>query len=114
MFSLITYWLINLRSGGDTFFTYVMWLFLDLVAAESLVVLVSSIFPNFIVALTLVAFANGLWMSVNGFLVPTQTLNVFWRYVFHYIDYQVSSCCADNFEYTFLKLERLTCSVGCL
>ena len=67
-----------------------MWLFLDLIAAESLVVLMSALIPNFVVSLALVAFANGLWMSVGGFLVPKMTLNVFWRYVFHYIDYQVS------------------------
>lgn len=65
-----------------------MWLFLDLVAAESLVVLMSSVFPNFVVSLALTAFANGLWMSVGGFLVPPTILNVFWKYVFHYIDYQ--------------------------
>lgn len=66
-----------------------MWIFLDLVAAESLVVLVTSIFPNFVIALALVAFANGLWMSVGGFLVTPKILNPFWKYVFHYIDYQV-------------------------
>jgi len=66
-----------------------MWLFIDLVAAESLVVLMSSVFPNFVIALALISFTNGLWMSVGGFLVPTHILNVFWRYVFHYIDYQV-------------------------
>ena len=65
-----------------------MWLFLDLVAAESLVVLVSSVFPNFVVALALTAFANGLWMSVNGFMVNPKILNPFWYYVFHFIDYQ--------------------------
>lgn len=65
-----------------------MWLFLDLVAAESLVVLMSSIFPNFVISLALTAFANGLWMSVGGFLVTPTILNVFWKYVFHYIDYQ--------------------------
>lgn len=27
-------------------------------------------------------------MCTGGFLVPPQTLNPFWRYVFHYIDYQ--------------------------
>ena len=27
-------------------------------------------------------------MCTGGFLVPPQQLNVFWRYVFHYIDYQ--------------------------
>lgn len=68
--------------------TWILWLFLDLLAAESLVVLVSSLFPNFVIALALVAFANGLWMSVGGFLHPIPLLNVFWKYVFHYIDYQ--------------------------
>ncbi|KAI4775479.1 putative ABC transporter [Aureobasidium sp. EXF-3400] len=88
LFASVTYWLINFRPDATAFFVHIMWLFLDLVAAESLVVLVSSLFPNFIIALALVAFANGLWMSVGGFLVPTGSLNVFWRYVFHYIDYQ--------------------------
>lgn len=89
LFSIVTYWLIDLRPGASAFFVYVLWLFLDLIAAESLVVLIASLFPNFILSLAMVAFANGLWMSVNGFLVPTRTLNVFWKYVFHYIDYQV-------------------------
>ena len=44
--------------------------------------------PIFVVSLAVTAFANGLWMSVGGFLVPPHTLNVFWRYVFHYIDFQ--------------------------
>jgi hypothetical protein len=67
-----------------------MWLYLDLLAAESLVVLISSIFPVFVISLALTAFANGLWMCVGGFLISPKILNVFWRYVFHYIDYQVS------------------------
>ena len=68
--------------------TFVVWLFLDLIAAEALVVLVSVIFPVFIIALAVTAFANGLWMCVDGFLVPMDILNPFWKYVFHYIDYQ--------------------------
>jgi hypothetical protein len=85
---VIVYWLGNFQPTAQAFFTWIMWLFLDLVAAESLVVLVSSIFPNFVISLALTAFANGLWMSVNGFMVSPKLLNVFWRYVFHYIDYQ--------------------------
>jgi hypothetical protein len=88
IFSVIAYWLGNFQPTAEAFFTWIMWLFLDLVAAESLVVLVSSIFPNFVISLALTAFANGLWMSVNGFMVSPKLLNVFWRYVFHYIDYQ--------------------------
>jgi hypothetical protein len=88
LFSVVSYWLSNFRPTAPAFFTWVMWLFLDLLAAESLVVFVTSIFPNFVIALALVAFANGLWMSVGGFLVSPTILNPFWKYVFHYIDYQ--------------------------
>ncbi|ESZ90228.1 hypothetical protein SBOR_9382 [Sclerotinia borealis F-4128] len=88
LFSVTTYFLNNFRPTASAFFTWIMWLFLDLLAAESLVVLISSLFPSFVISLALTAFANGLWMSVGGFLVPPHILNVFWRYVFHYIDYQ--------------------------
>jgi len=88
LFSVVSYWLGNFRPGADGFWMWVLWLFLDLLAAESLVVLLSSLIPIFVVALAATAFANGLWMCVNGFMVQPDTLNVFWRYVFHYIDYQ--------------------------
>ncbi|KAM0697166.1 hypothetical protein Q7P36_003237 [Cladosporium allicinum] len=88
LFSTVAYWLMNMNPTGPAFMTWIMWLFLDLLAAESLVVLLASLFPNFVVALALIAFANGLWMSVGGFLVSMPVLNVFWKYVFHYIDYQ--------------------------
>ncbi|KAI0016300.1 P-loop containing nucleoside triphosphate hydrolase protein [Xylariomycetidae sp. FL0641] len=88
IFSLISYFLSNFTPTAEAFFTWVLWLYLDLLAAESLVVLFTSLFPNFVVALALVAFANGLWMSVGGFLVTPNILNVFYKYVFHYWDYQ--------------------------
>ncbi|PWY71694.1 ABC transporter [Aspergillus heteromorphus CBS 117.55] len=88
LFSIISYWLSNFNPTAASFFTWVMWLFLDLVAAESLVVFMTSLFPNFVISLALVAFSNGLWMSVGGFLVTPTILNPFWKYVFHYIDYQ--------------------------
>lgn len=87
IFSVIVYYLTNFRPGATAFFTWVMWLFFDLLAGESLVVLITSLFPNFVIALALTAFANGLWMSVGGFLVSPTNLNPFWRYVFHFIDY---------------------------
>ena len=83
-------WLVAFDATASAFFYFIMWLTLDLWAAESLVVLVSAIIPNGIVSLAIVAFSNGLWMSVGGFLVTPKILNVFYRYVFHYIDYQVS------------------------
>ena len=88
VFSVVEYWLSNFRADGSAFMKWVLWLFLDLLAAESLVVLVSAVVPIFVVALAVTAFANGLWMTVDGFLVPMNILNPFWKYVFHYIDYQ--------------------------
>jgi ABC-type multidrug transport system ATPase subunit/ABC-type multidrug transport system permease subunit len=88
LFSIISYWLSNFQPTASAFFTWVLWLFLDLLAAESLVVLATSIFPFFVISLAVVAFANGLWMSVDGFMVQPGVLNVFYKYVFHYWDYQ--------------------------
>ncbi|KAK9238566.1 P-loop containing nucleoside triphosphate hydrolase protein [Lipomyces kononenkoae] len=88
LFSVVEYWMTGFRSTATAFFRFVMWLFLDLVAAESLVVLVSSIAPIFVAALAITAFANGLWMSVGGFLVQPNVLNKFWYYTFYWIDYQ--------------------------
>lgn len=88
VFSTIAYWLTGFQPAADRFFTWVLLLFLDLLAAESMVFALASLLPNFVVALAVIAFANGLWMCVGGFLVSPTVLNVFWRYVFHYIDYQ--------------------------
>jgi len=63
-------------------------------------------------------------MSVGGFLVPLPVLNVFWRYVFHYIDYQAyvfqgmmvnefkerSYACADGCQCSYPTGE-LTCRI---
>jgi hypothetical protein len=111
LFAVVTYWLVNLRSGAVPFVNYLVILYLDLLAAESLVVLISAIFPIFVVSLALTAFANGLWMTVGGFLVTPTVLNVFWKYSFYQFDYQ---------RYAFSALVRnqmvgsvYTCGDGC-
>ncbi|KAK9311080.1 P-loop containing nucleoside triphosphate hydrolase protein [Lipomyces starkeyi] len=88
LFSVVDYWLTDFRSGGTAFFRFVMWLFFDLVVAESLVVLISSVVPVFVGALAITAFSNGLWMAVSGYLVQPNILNKFWYYTFYWINYQ--------------------------
>lgn len=88
LFSVVTYFMCNFRHSGSGFWYYVMWLFLDLVAAELMTILLSTLFPVFVVALALTAFANGLWMAVGGFLVSLNVLNVFWYYTFYWVNYQ--------------------------
>jgi ABC-2 type transporter len=111
LFSIVTYWLMNLRPGPVAFFNYVAILYLDLISAEALVVLISSAFPIFVAALALTAFANGLWMAVGGIFVTPPSLNVFWKYTFYQFDYQ---------RYTYSALVRnqmvgsvYTCGEAC-
>ncbi len=42
------YWMVNFRPDGAAFLVWVMWMYLNLVAAESLVVFLSALFPNFV------------------------------------------------------------------
>jgi ABC-2 type transporter len=97
LFSVITYWWLNLRPGTEEFFNYFGIFYLDLLVAESLVVALSSICPIFVVILSLSALINGLWMTVGGFLVNPNVLNSFWKYTFYQIDYQ---------RFTFVALVR--------
>jgi ABC-type multidrug transport system permease subunit len=78
-FSLIVFWLANLSHESHGFAVFTLWLFIDLLAAESMVVLVAAIVPQFVTSLALVSFANGLWLAVGGFLVPKGIMNSFWR-----------------------------------
>lgn len=111
MFSLVTYFLCNFRHSGTGFFMYVMYLFLNLVAAESLTILISTIFPIFVVALALTAFANGLWMAVGGFLVSTNVLNKFWYYTFYWINYQRYAF--QGMMFNQFKKSVFSCGNGC-
>ncbi|KIX06283.1 uncharacterized protein Z518_04258 [Rhinocladiella mackenziei CBS 650.93] len=117
MFSIVTYWLGHFNPTAGGFWMWVLWLFLDLLAAEGLVVLVSSIAPIFVVALAITAFANGLWMCVNGFLVPMGILNPFWKYVFHYINYQAyvfQGMMINQFRSTTYNCAKLATGYQCM
>ena len=63
----------------------------DLVAVETLAVFVSSILAHqavFVIAITVAAFVNGLWMCTDGFPVTLAMLNVIWKDASRYINYQ--------------------------
>jgi hypothetical protein len=86
--SAFTYWMVNFRPAGDAFMIWTLWMYLNLLAAESLVVFIVSLVPNFVGALALGAMANGIWMACNGFMVAPTRLNPFYHYVFYFINYQ--------------------------
>ncbi|KAL2915623.1 hypothetical protein HK105_204808 [Polyrhizophydium stewartii] len=87
-FSLIAYWLMGFQGDAGRFFVFVGYLFLALLVAEAQVIFISVAIPIFVAALAITAFLNGLWMVVQGFFVQRMNLPGFWRYSFHYIDFQ--------------------------
>ncbi|RHZ87767.1 hypothetical protein Glove_30g36 [Diversispora epigaea] len=86
-FSIVAYPMIGLHPGFGHAVLFVLLLFLALFVAESMVVFVSSIIPIFVAALTIVAFANGFFMVVQGFFVRRDSIPKIWKWA-HYIDYQ--------------------------
>lgn len=78
-FSLIVFWLGNFDASAAGFFTFFLWLYIDLLAAESMVMLTAALVPQFVTALAITALFNGVWLAVGGFLVPISIMNSFWR-----------------------------------
>ncbi|ORY79730.1 P-loop containing nucleoside triphosphate hydrolase protein [Leucosporidium creatinivorum] len=90
-YTLICYWAIGLHPGASHYFKFLIYLFLGVFAAESQSLLLASIVPIFVAALALAAFANGLWMVVQGYFIKAASLPKFWYYTFHFIDFQTFS-----------------------
>ncbi|CAG8492709.1 17935_t:CDS:2 [Acaulospora morrowiae] len=86
-FSIVAYPMIGLHSGMEHATKFVLFLFLALYVAESMVVFISVCIPIFVAALALAAFANGFFMVVEGYFVRRDSIPKGWKWA-HYIDYQ--------------------------
>ncbi|CAG8435922.1 8602_t:CDS:2 [Ambispora gerdemannii] len=86
-FACVMYPTVELHSGFDRVAIFTGILFLSLLAAESMVVLIASIFPQFISALCMAAFFNGFWMMSAGYIVRPPDIPAGWKWA-HYMDYQ--------------------------
>ncbi|KJZ79381.1 hypothetical protein HIM_01532 [Hirsutella minnesotensis 3608] len=110
-FTLVVYWLLGLNSDASSFFSWLLWLFLDLLAAESLVVLLASILPQFVGTLAIFSFLSGLWFAVGGFMVPPDRLNHFYKYVFYYWNFQ--SYCFEGLMVSQFTNRVYECGQAC-
>lgn len=80
LFTVIVYWAIGLTGGVRVFFRFLLYLGLGITAAEFQSLLIATIVPIFVAALALAAFANGLWMVVQGYFIKATQLPDFWYY----------------------------------
>ncbi|CAG8650269.1 6595_t:CDS:2 [Funneliformis caledonium] len=86
-FSVFAYPMIGLHGGMEKITNFLVFLFLSLLVAESMVVFISAVIPIFVAALAIVAFANGFFMVVEGYFVTKKNIPKAWKWA-HYVDYQ--------------------------
>ncbi|KAH6619468.1 P-loop containing nucleoside triphosphate hydrolase protein [Chaetomium sp. MPI-SDFR-AT-0129] len=111
VFSVLFYWLAGCRPSAGASFTWIAWLYLNLLAAEGIVILSVAIIPNFVGALVVTALLNVLAFATAGTLVPPAKLNAFYKYGFHYWNSQ--GYVFQGMMVTQFDGATYSCGVGC-
>ncbi|PSS26198.1 ABC transporter G family member 11 like [Actinidia chinensis var. chinensis] len=84
--SAITYYLVGLHRGAERFIYFTLVLFVCMALVESLMMIVASLVPNFLMGLIAGAGIQGLMMLSGGFFrLPNDLPKVFWKYPLYYI-----------------------------
>ncbi|XP_065871897.1 ABC transporter G family member 1-like [Euphorbia lathyris] len=82
----ITYYLVGLQQHTSHFIYFALTLFACMMLVESLMLIVASIVPNFLMGLITGAGIQGLMMLSGGFFrLPNDLPLVFWKYPMYYI-----------------------------
>ncbi|CAM8984726.1 unnamed protein product [Rhodiola kirilowii] len=82
----IAYYLAKLQGGFDHFIFFVLTLFACMLVVESLMMIVASIVPDFLMGIITGAGIQGVMMIAGGFFrLPKDLPNPFWRYPMYYI-----------------------------
>ncbi|KAH9327899.1 hypothetical protein KI387_000007 [Taxus chinensis] len=82
----IAYFLVNLHAGFDHFVFFVLVLFACMTLVESLMMMVASIVPDFLLGIITGAGIQGVMMLNGGFFrLPNDLPKPFWRYPMYYI-----------------------------
>ncbi|GFY90076.1 white-brown complex-like protein [Actinidia rufa] len=84
--SAIIYYLVGLHRGAERFIYFTLVLFVCMALVESLMMIVASLVPNFLMGLIAGAGIQGLMMLSGGFFrMPNDLPKVFWKYPLYYI-----------------------------
>ncbi|KAL1328108.1 hypothetical protein AAHE18_13G350500 [Arachis hypogaea] len=82
----IAYYLPGLQSGCDHFLYFICVLFSCLMLVESLMMIVASVVPNYLMGIITGSGIQGIMILVAGFFkLPSTIPKPFWRYPLHYI-----------------------------
>lgn len=82
----IAYYLVGLQRGFDHFVYFALLLFMCIMLVESLMMIVASIVPDFLMGIITGAGIQGVMMLNGGFFrLPDDLPKPFWRYPMYYI-----------------------------
>ncbi|KAJ1377799.1 P-loop containing nucleoside triphosphate hydrolase [Sesbania bispinosa] len=82
----ITYYLPGLQKGCEHFLYFLCVLFSSLMLVESLMMIIASIVPNYLMGIITGAGIQGIMLLLGGFFkLPNDLPKVVWRYPLHYI-----------------------------
>ncbi|KAI3873929.1 hypothetical protein MKW98_001578 [Papaver atlanticum] len=83
---VIAYYLVGLHKGFEHFLFFILLLFVCMRLVESLMMIVASIIPDFLMGIITGAGIQGIFMLNGGFLrLPNDLPKPFWRYPMYYI-----------------------------
>eukprot|EP00183_Erythrolobus_madagascarensis_P003194 CAMPEP_0185850196 /NCGR_PEP_ID=MMETSP1354-20130828/4405_1 /TAXON_ID=708628 /ORGANISM="Erythrolobus madagascarensis, Strain CCMP3276" /LENGTH=662 /DNA_ID=CAMNT_0028550845 /DNA_START=49 /DNA_END=2037 /DNA_ORIENTATION=+ len=85
--SSVVYWLVGFQASASKFFFFVLVFFVGFVTAEALVFLVSTIVPFYLLAILVVAFIYGAFMTVMGSMIRLDEIGWYLRWM-QYISLQ--------------------------
>ncbi|KAI3930370.1 hypothetical protein MKX01_003398 [Papaver californicum] len=82
----LAYYLVGLHKGYEHFLFFVLLLFVCMMLVESLMMIVASIVPDFLMGIITGAGIQGVMMLNGGFFrLPNDLPNPFWKYPMYYI-----------------------------
>ncbi|KAK2984678.1 hypothetical protein RJ640_006661 [Escallonia rubra] len=85
---VMAYYLVGLQKGIDHFVYFAMMLFACMMLVESLMMIVASVVPDFLMGIITGAGIQGVMMLNGGFLrLPDDLPKPFWRYPMYYISF---------------------------
>ncbi|KAK4784679.1 hypothetical protein SAY86_019047 [Trapa natans] len=83
---IISYYLVGLHPGFNRFFYFVSMLFVCLMLVESLMMIVASLVPNYLMGIIVGAGIQAVMILGGGFFrLPDDLPKPFWKYPLHYI-----------------------------
>lgn len=85
---VITYYLPGLKRDYNCFLYFAMILFACMMLVESMMMIVASLVPNYLMGIITGAGVQGLMILGAGFFrLPSDLPNIFWRYPLYYISF---------------------------